>query len=172
MQGAFGPPIANVEQIDLDLANRLLAAWGHTIGEIERPYGMEAYGLHAQGHFVSVAVSASTISATAADYHRQEIVECARLCSDPAENWATRVMLRLWRECCAPLWHCWPVLAAVSYHQSNRQTGNLYRFDGWEKVAEDCGSSGGGTWTKEREADAPAGGPKTLWLWRYDREAL
>ena len=99
-------------------------------------------------------------------YQRGQLVELARLAS--CERWANRVMLRLWREVCAPRWACWPVAAAISYSHNAMHTGNLYRFDGWEKFSDDCGSSGGGTWSTKRTRNSAHAGSKTLWVWRYE----
>jgi hypothetical protein len=46
--------------------------------------------------------------------------------------------------------------------------GDLYRFDGWEKYADGCRSSGGGTWTKARQKGDVVAGQKRLWVWRYE----
>lgn len=161
-------PIVGLMPCDVGKANDLLVAWGHRLGEVHRPFGMQAFVLEWQGAPISVAVSASIVSATVAGYHRGEVVECARLCSDPAHAWATRVMLRLWRETCGPLWPYWPVKAAISYSQNAHHRGDLYRFDSWEKVRDDCGSSGGGAWSRKRYATDVVMGKKTLWLWRYE----
>lgn len=117
---------------------------------------------------VSCAVSASTVSAhvrdeaTGAIWPRRECVELARLCS--GEPWATRVMLRLWREVCAPQWPHWPVKHLIAYSQNDRHEGRIYRFDGWRKFTESGGSSGGGTWSTKRTASHAASGSKTGWV--------
>lgn len=100
-----------------------------------------------------------------AGFRRTEVVELARL--GAKVRWANRVLLRLWREVCAPSWPCWPVRAAVSYSVNALHSGNLYRFDGWEKVREDCGSGGGGTYSTRRLPGTSLHGRKTLWVYRY-----
>lgn len=168
-------PMVSLSVVSVDDANRLLVAWGHKLGPVHRPFSMEAYTLELDGSPLSVAVSASTVSAfvagrdgdTEVRYHRQEVVELARLASDPAAAWANRVMLRLWREVCAPRWTDWPVKAAVSYSHNGLHTGQLYRFDGWKRINERCGSSGGGTYSRPRYATDAIHGRKSLWLWRY-----
>lgn len=138
--------IPRVALIDLDLsaANELLEAWGHRLGPVNRPFRSEAWGLelHDRG-IVSVAVSASTVSSTVDDgrYRREEVVELARLAA--SEPWANRVMLRLWREVCAPAWPCWKVKAAVSYSHNALHRGDLYRFDGWRPSRRRPGSGVG-----------------------------
>ena len=79
-------------------------------------------------------------------------------------------MLRIWREVCAPRWHYWPVRAAVSYSQNQRHEGRIYRFDGWTKVTDQAGSTGGGAWSRKRYAGDAHHGKKTLWLWEYEQE--
>lgn len=160
-------PISGLYPLDIKDANRLLVEWGHRLGEIHRPFTMQAFALELDGEPISVAVSASVVSATVAGYRRTEVVECARLCSRPDSPWANRVALRLWRETCAPRWPDWPVRAAVSYSQNAYHRGDLYRFDGWERVRDDCGSSGGGAWSRQRYAGEAVYGKKSLWLWRY-----
>ena len=177
-QLAFNMPVAGLTKVDLDWANVLLARWGHNLGPVNRPFRSEAWVLEIESVAVAVAVSASIVSehVTGTDHgeavtlRRDEVVECARLCSDPAQNWATRPMLRLWREVAAPRWACWPVRTAVSYSQNQRHEGNLYRWDGWTKIADNCGSSGGGAWSRKRQAGDAVHGKKSLWIWRY-REA-
>ncbi len=157
--------------ISVDQANNLLEAWEHRLGPANRPFHQEAYALEWQDLPISVAVSASTVSNQVAGYQREQVVELARLCSDPAENWATRIMLRLWRQICAPKWQVWPVKAAIAYsHNVHGQGGNIYRFDGWTKIREDAGSRDGrGAWpeTRGRYATEAVRGSKTLWVWDY-----
>jgi len=149
-------------------ANDLLARWGHYLGPCRRPFGTQSWALIAGGQPVAVAVSASTVATTTAGYPRRHLVELARLCA--AQPWATRVMLRLWREVAAPAWPYWPAAAAVAYSQNHRHDGRIYHFDGWTKVTTTAGSNGGGAWTRHRHPGHAARGPKTLWLWRYTPE--
>lgn len=150
----------------IDDANDLLVAWGHRLGPCNRPFGQIGYVLEFLGVPVSVAISASTVSDTVAGFRRMDVVECARQCSDPAESWASRIMIRLWRQVCAPKWPYWPVKAGISYSKNSMHSGNLYRFDGWEKVSDDCGFVSGSNYGRGVE-DYPAAGKKTLWIWRY-----
>lgn len=150
-------------------SNRLLIDWQHSLGPCLRPYGIEPWLLEVAGAPVAVAVGATTVSATCGDWKRTEVVELARLCTDPANRWATRVALRLWREVAAQRWPHWPVRAAMSYSQNDRHDGRIYRFDGWTRVRDNVGTTtGGGQWTKTRGEDHPAAGSKSLWEWRYE----
>jgi hypothetical protein len=98
----------------------------------------------------------------------REVVELGRLCSAPDARWSTRPMLRLWREVAAPRWPYWPVQAAVAYSQNGRHQGDIYRWDGWTRISDNCGSSGGGAWSRKRYATDAVHGKKSLWLWRYE----
>ena len=160
-------PLMGLYPISLEEANSFLVLWQHRLGSVNRPFRSEAFILKLHEQPISVAVSASIVSAMVAGFSRQEVVECARLCSSPEHPWATRIMLRLWREVCAPLWKSWPVKAAVSYSHNAHHKGDLYRFDGWEKISDNCGSNGGGAWTRKRYASDAVYGQKTLWLYRY-----
>lgn len=169
-----GLPLVALHEVDMATANRFLVEWGHHLGACRRPFGQQAWVLIAdRSRPVSVAVSASTVSAHVVGpggerLARREVVELARLCS--AERWATRVMVRLWREEATRAWPYWPVRAAVAYSFNGRHEGRTYRFDGWTPVACGAGSSGGGTWSRPRPVGRPARGRKTLWVW-YLREA-
>jgi hypothetical protein len=160
-------PLVALTVLPVETANRLLVEWGHRLGPCHRPFTQQAFSLELEDEPISVAISASAVSATVAGYGRGQVVECARLCSRPDAAWATRVMLRLWREVCARRWPDWDVLAAISYSHNAMHRGDLYRFDGWERVRDDCGSTGGGAWSRKRYATDVVHGAKTLWLWRY-----
>lgn len=160
--------IAELGEVDIDLANDLLDRWRHYLGPCRRPFGRQAWCLQVEGQPVAVAVSASAVSSHIVGpgderLSRRQLVELARLCS--AEPWATRVMLRLWRELAARAWPYWRVDAAIAYSLNQRHEGRIYRFDGWARLTNRAGSAGGGTWSKRRSADDPARGAKSLWLW-------
>ncbi|WGL50654.1 hypothetical protein P5P86_11830 [Nocardioides sp. BP30] len=166
------PPVG-VEQVSNGEADQLLATWGHYLGPCSRPFGKQSFVLHIDGRPISLATSASTVSSAVrfsddCTMPRGELVELARLCTAPGEQWATRVMLRLWREVHARQWPHWQVRAAVAYSQNDRHEGRIYRFDGWTKVRELPASGGGGQWSGRRTEGHVARGPKTLWSWRYD----
>src|SRR4051794_32864091 len=91
-------PPALLDTLSIDDANQYIDAWGHKLGPIHRPFGMQAFALFTDGYPRAVAVSASIVSATVAGYKRREVVELARLCSNPLSPSMSRVMLRLWRE--------------------------------------------------------------------------
>ena len=174
MVAAYQPALlavsmAGVMPIPMANANTLLLAWGHNLGALSRPSPMHAYALELDGEPISVAVSAFTVSNNVAGYDRTEVVECARLCTAPGHAWATRVMLRLWREVCAPRWPYYPVKAAVSYSQNAQHSGNLYRFDGWARVTDKAGTTQDGTqsWNRGAANTKRPQGSKSLWVWRY-----
>jgi len=161
-------PPALLDTLSIGDANRFIEGWGHKLGPINRPFGMQAFALFTDGYPRAVAVSASIVSATVAGYKRREVVELARLCSNPESPSMSRVMLRLWREVCAEKWPYWPIRAAISYSLNALHGGSIYRFDGWEKVADDVATSGGGgAWSRRRTPEELVGGSKTLWVWRF-----
>jgi hypothetical protein len=176
-QIAFPFPVAGLMPVSLAWANTLLTRWGHYLGPCERPFGAQAWTLEVESRAVAVAVGCSTVSEHIAGEDRggpvhmarAELIELARLCADPGHRWATRPMLRLWREIAAPRWPYWPVTAAVAYSQNRRHAGDIYRWDGWTRIADNCGAQlgAGGTWSRKRRATDAVHGQKSLWLWRY-----
>lgn len=164
-QRLIDAPAAGLYPISLVDANRLLVEWQHKLGACVRPFHSEAFALEVHGRPVAVGMSASIVNGPVGGYRRDQVVELAR--QGACERWANRVMIRLWREVCARSWPCWPVKAAVSYSANSMHSGDLYRFDGWQKIRDDAGSSGGGTWSKTRAADDVKRGSKTLWLYEF-----
>jgi hypothetical protein len=168
-------PISGLYPIEVEEANRFLVEIGHQLGPCHRPFRSEAFGLELDGQLIGVTISASMVGqqVTKPDgsetLRRGEVVELARL--GGANRWVNRVLIRLWREVCAPRWGSWPVVAAVSYSKNALHPGNLYRFDGWERWRDDAGSSGGGSWSRKRYASEPVHGPKTVWVFRYQGAA-
>lgn len=159
-------PLATFDFIDEHEANRACERWGHYLGACERPFRQQWFGLFKDRELVSVAISASTVGATCGGYDRRRVVELARLVTRPDARWATRVCIRFWRELGAPQWGLWPVDAVVSYSDKTRHSGHIYKFDGWTKVADVPGSSGGGTWSGEKERT-----PKAVWVYRMPEAA-
>lgn len=155
-------PLASFVEIDHVEADQVLVRSAHYLGACDRPFGRQSFGLIVGGRVVSVAVSASTVSARCAGFNRTEVVELARLASVPGQNTWTRVALRCWRELAPQIWGAkyWPVRACVSYSNETRHKGDVYRFDGWRKVAVMPGSAGGGTWTHTRTRE-----DKAVWLY-------
>lgn len=169
MMRLLDAPLLSLTVIPNDEANRLLEIWGHRLGPCRRPFRTQSFSIEMDGAPIALAMSCSVVSSTVAGYRRQEVVELARECAAPGSEWANRVMVRLWREVCAPKWPDWDVHAAVSYSHNAHHAGSQYRTDGWERVSDDCGSPGGGTWSTQRDEDHVLTGKKTLWIWRYDR---
>ncbi|MET9729262.1 hypothetical protein ABZZ79_00925 [Streptomyces sp. NPDC006458] len=171
---AITAPAAGFFETDTAAANALLTCWGHYLGPSDRPFGSQAWRLDVGGEPVSVAISASTVSATVGGYARRQVVELARLCTRPGEQWATRVTLRLWRQVGAPAWPYWDVAAAVAYSDNKRHPGHIYRTDGWRRLTDRAGAPSGpnATWSKQRAEGHPARGRKSLWLWQYDTPTI
>lgn len=160
-------PVVGVRSAGRSETDALLQEWEHPLGPCRRPFGQQGWVMEEDGRPLAVAVSASTVSRTVEGYSRQEVVELARLARAPDEPHALRPLLRLWRVYLAPRWPYWPVSAAVAYAMPGT-LGDLYRFDGWERVGRRRKSPGGGTWTIRDPAVSRIGdGIKTLWLYRY-----
>jgi antitoxin VapB len=125
-------PIAHVEQIENDEADRALVAWQHKMGPCKRPMGLlVSHGLFAHGKLCAVVVTADLVAETCAGFTRQDAVELARLCACRSD--LCRPMVRLWREFVFPAFgRPW----AVSYQDEALHSGNVYRFDGWWLLAE------------------------------------
>ncbi len=161
-------PLVSWDRVDDDLADLLLGRW-HYLGACRRPFGRHSFGLQvAEVGIVAVAVSASTVNAACAGWPRGEVVELARLAVHPDHRWATRVALRLWRTVAPPAWAAdqWPVRACVSYANTARgHTGEVYRLDGWRKVADVPGGVAGGNWTRGKRYD-----PKSVWTFVLPEE--
>jgi antitoxin VapB len=121
-------PLASFEAINLDELNASLAAWGHKLGQLRRPFAPPVcHGLFHHGELVAVTAASSLIPAELCGLTRQECVELSRLCA--ARPDLCRVALRLWRE-------FWlresGYRYAISYQDEQLHTGRTYRFDGWK----------------------------------------
>lgn len=154
-------PLATFDFIEEREANQACEQWVHYLGACGRPFRQEWYGLFMDRTLVSVAISASTVGATCGGFERKQVVELARLVTHPDHRWATRLCIRLWRELAAPQWASWRPVAAISYSDKTRHKGDVYRFDGWTKVADVSGSTGGGTYSTKKQAT-----PKAVWIYR------
>ncbi len=153
-------------------ANDLITAFGHPLGEYNRSFGYQAWGLAIDRQAVAVAVSGSTVGATSAGYTRYQVVDLARIARHPDHPGIMRVMLRLWRDYLGPRWDYWdaPVRAAVSYALPGKE-GNLYRFDGWKFYGYCKPWAGGGTWSKPSKANEMGDGVKKLYYYEYPSAA-
>lgn len=164
-------PVVGIYPATMTRANELLTRWAHKLGPVNRPMcRQEGWEMRVDGEPVSVAVSAPIVSATVQGFDRTDVLELARLCAQPGNTWANRVMLRIWRESLALKYQCWTPVAAVSYSVNTMHKGNLYRHDGWRLVTESAGSNGGGTWSAVKQPGDPGYGKKTLWMWDYRTE--
>jgi hypothetical protein len=156
-------PLVTFEEIPHYMADEALVKWEHWLGGCNRPFGRQSFGLFVMNKLVSVAVSASTVNERCGGMSRFDVVELARQCSDPAHKWATRVMVRLWRELAPQSWPHWPVKVCVSYSNALRHSGDIYRFDGWTRVADVKGGNASKTWGDEGRRKTFD--PKTVWAY-------
>jgi hypothetical protein len=160
-------PIVAFDVIENDEADLRLQEWGHWLGACNRPFGRQSFGLFIHNALVAVAVSASTVNGHCAGYKRSEVIELARLCAHPDHRDMTRVAIRLWRSIAPKAWPYWDSIALVSYSNAIRHKGDIYRFDGWTKVASvkggKCGVNTG--WTRPRHNYDP----KDVWVWALEQ---
>jgi len=157
-------PLARFDRIANSTARSLCVQWGHYLGGCGRPFGVQSFGLSVSGlGVISVAVSASIAGITCDGIPRFDCVELARLCTLPSERWATRVTLRLWRQLAPAEWarEQWPVRALVSYSDKTRNTGDIYRFDGWKRGSDVRGRTSVGG--RQRGATC---NPKSVWVFQ------
>ena len=151
-------PLASFDQVDLAEANRLLVAWGHRMGPLERgnSQAQHCHVLRAHGEPVALATTSSLIrehvGGGLSHLTRANTVELSRLCA--GAPWANRVALRLWRELVFP---GTGAAHAISYQDADMHSGNTYRFDGWQRA----GFSSSGTDSRSGRK----GRRKWIWLW-------
>ena len=152
-------PIAALQPCDYDQANTLLLAWGHKMGPIHRPpeYGFWAHQLLHEGKPVGLSVAAALVrdrvGGGLGHLTRGNTIELARVCAE--RPGLCRVMVRLWTQ------FVFPTLGkpcAISYQDSSMHRGDLYRFDGWERLAEVRASG-----TDQRTGRK--GRPRVIWGW-------
>jgi len=165
----YSPSVVGVDAVDRKVANRLLDEWGtHPLGPCRRPFEVDSHVLSVRGVPVALTMTGSIVSPTVEEHSRREVVELARIARSPDAAWALRPMLRLWREVLAFDWHSWPFVAAYSYAVPGTE-GDIYRFDGWEKVGRrrKAGAGKSSTWSNASATDEIGDGVKTLWRYVY-----
>lgn len=152
-QPSFVAPLVSFEPIPQTTLNQCLVAWGHQMGPLARgDQGAWCHALLHHGEPVAVAAAAYLMAPEVAGLARAEAVELARVCASRRD--LCRVVLRLWRE------FVFPTLGfayAVSYQDAVLHSGNLYRFDGWQRRA----FSHSGTNTR----NGKPGRDKWIWVW-------
>lgn len=165
----YEPSVVGVDAVERKVANRLLDSWGtHPLGPCLRPFEVDSHVLYVRGAPVALTMTASIVSPTVETHSRSEVVELARIARSPDAAWALRPMLRLWREALVFDWRSWPFVAAYSYAVPGTE-GDIYRFDGWEKIGRRRKARAGksSTWSKASATDSIADGEKTLWRYVY-----
>ena len=156
-------PLVAFDQISLQDANRCLRLWSHAMGELHRPMngsvlsggGDVAHGLIHDGRVVGVCTTSTLITPHVAGHPnmtRANTVELSRLCAEQRD--ICRVVLRLWR---LFVFESLPHEFAISYQDRALHRGDLYRFDGWEKIA----TSRSGT----DKRSGRKGRNKNVWAW-------
>ncbi|CAO3447952.1 hypothetical protein [Azospirillum argentinense] len=155
------PPLASFDAIDLDSLNSCLTAWEHKMGPWLRPdYGDQwLYGLRHEGRLVAVTAACALMTPKcAAGLSRAEAFELGRVCA-VAPDWC-RVAVRLWRMTIYPsICHARDHQWAISYQDALLHSGDLYRHDGWARIAFARGSSSTDQRTGRKGRD------KWIWGW-------
>ncbi|TDB76799.1 hypothetical protein E1264_38080 [Actinomadura sp. KC216] len=188
-------PVVAFYQVDLDEAVELLVAWRHPLHlpdeefpagrPYTRPYGSLAFVMADRGRRAAAVVLASTINPSVCKsrgWHRYNTVDLARIARSPdrRDQHCLRSVLRISRDYLAPLWlgtyPKWDArsaelcgeaqIAALSSTSLPGTPGNLYRFDGWERIRTSKGPKGGGR-QRPSAANAIADGARGLWVYRY-----
>ncbi|MGF7178387.1 hypothetical protein [Azospirillum doebereinerae] len=162
------PPVVGFDPIHIDDLNRCLVAWGHKMGPWTRPdFGDQwLFGIRHDGRLVAVTASCALMTPRcAAGLTRADAFELGRVCA-VAPDWC-RVAVRLWRlavypAICSARGYQW----GISYQDALRHSGDLYRHDGWRRIAF---ARGGGS-TDQRTGRK--GFDKWIWGWHPDPEIL
>ena len=159
----LAPPIARLEAVDLATLNACLEAWRHKMGPWRRPtYRGWFHALFHHDEPVAVTAAGDLIRERCAGFTRDQAIELGRLCA--ARPDLCRVMLRLWREMVFPdLCRAHGCEWALSYQDAVLHSGNLYRFDGWTRLA----TSRSGT---DRRSGR-RGRNKVVWGWKLPEAA-
>lgn len=156
-------PLATFDEIELAEANELLIRWAHKMGPLNRgnSSALHCHALFCNGEPVAVVTTSILIRETVAGLpytNRANTIELSRLCA--GAPWACRVALRLWREVVFP---ATGYRYAVSYQDANLHTGNVYRFDGWKRVAYSHSGTDSRSGRKGRN--------KYVWLWENQQHS-
>jgi hypothetical protein len=174
-----GSPLVAFYEIDKTTAVEHLIAWRHPLhldGEdFTRPFGRIAFAMEDRGRHAAVVILASTINASVdktRGLHRYNCVDMARIArsNDRRDRYCLRSVLRITREYLVQEWAerypRWSSIAAVTSTSLPGTPGQMYKFDGWEKVRTSTGAKGGGH-QRPSAANAIADGARGLWLYRY-----
>lgn len=152
-------PIASFSSMDIDEANELLVLWNHRMGPICRPQFQPdiAHALYHGDRPVALTVTSQMITSHAAReasyLTRDNTIELSRLCA--CRPGLCRVALRLWREFVfSEMSHEF----AMSYQDADIHSGNIYRFDGWQRIA--FSPKGG----RDRRSGAEG---RNKWIWQW-----
>lgn len=157
------PPIAHVEAISLTEMNCALVEWNHKMGPWRRPEFMRPsfHGLFEHGKLIAVTAADQLITASVAggELTRRDAFELGRVCAVRPD--LCRAMVRLWRELVFPAMcrahgYSW----AISYQDAHLHTGDLYRFDGWVRLARSRSGTDARSGMKGRD--------KWVWGWHTD----
>jgi hypothetical protein len=157
----------------------------------ERPYIRRPFVMEDQGRVAACVVLATTINTSVCKdrgWHRYNTVDLARIARSPdrRDTKCLRAVLRITRDYLVPLWlgqyEKWdaqsarlcgrPQVAALSSTSLPGTPGDMYRFDGFEKIRVSKGPKGGGGHQKASAANEIADGARGLWVYQYPQPLL
>ncbi|MEU7219882.1 hypothetical protein [Nocardia iowensis] len=188
-------PVVAFYQVEIVEVSQLLIRWQHPqhladdqhpIGKpYRRPFGSMAFVMEDRGRPAAAVVLASTINSSVSKvrgWHRYNTIDLARIARSPhrRDQHCLRAVLRIARDYLAPLWlgayPGWdarsaelcgqPQIAALASTSLPGTSGNLYRFDGFERVRTSRGAKGGAR-QRPSAANAIHDGARGLWVYRY-----
>ncbi|MCF6467314.1 hypothetical protein FAF44_02655 [Nonomuraea sp. MG754425] len=189
-------PVVAFYQVDLPEVVELLIAWRHPLHlpddehpdgrPYTRPFGSLAFVMEDRGRVAAAVVLASTINASVSKtdgLHRYNTVDLARIARSPdrRDERCLRAVLRIARMYLVPMWlgayARWdarsaelcggqPQIEALSSTSLPGTPGQLYRFDGFERIRVSKGPKGGSR-QKPSAANEIADGARGLWVYRY-----
>jgi hypothetical protein len=162
-------PFVSLDLIDREEMNRCLVAWDHKMGPLNRPEYTAPidYALWQNGKPIAI-VAADTLIRDTCGFTRADAFEMSRMCAAPGHRGLSSLMMRLWRAFAYPeIVRVWGSPWVISYQDAVRHSGNLYRYDGWLKLA--YTTSG----TDPRALPGTASvRHKVVWGWSADAAAM
>ena len=188
-------PVVAFYQVGIAEAEELLIAWRHPLHlpnddyphgrPYTRPFGSMAFVMEDRGRRAAAVILASTINTSVnktQGLHRYNTVDLARIARNPdrRDQQCLRAVLRIARDYLVPLWlgtyPKWdarsaelsgqPQIDALSSTSLPGTPGNLYRFDGFDRIRVSTGAKGGGH-QRPSAANTIHDGARGLWIYRY-----
>lgn len=160
-------PFISFDTIEREEMNRLLVAWDHAMGPLNRPQYGKPIDFVVRRHGEPVAVIAcDTLIRDTCGLTRANAFELSRLCG-PGRGMCSMAM-KLWRQFAYPeIVRQWKTPWVISYQDATRHKGTLYRYDHWVVLGY---SSGGGD--PRAAAGTVNARKRVIWGWNADTDAM